>query len=55
LRVVHAVSPEVGVARRQGDHSVLLAVDDGTRLADPELGGADLLVGVAAITGEPHE
>lgn len=49
LRVLHAVGPEVGVARRQGDSSVLLAVDDGTRLADPEFGGADLLVGVAAL------
>ncbi|MGH3683303.1 MAG: hypothetical protein ACRDT2_24005, partial [Natronosporangium sp.] len=51
LQVLHAVSPEVGVARRQGDASLLLAVDDGTPLSDPELGGADLLVsrvGVAA-------
>ncbi len=53
LRVLYAVSPEVGVAMRQGDDRVLLAVDDGARLDDPELGGADLLVGIAQLrTGE---
>ncbi|MGH3872193.1 MAG: hypothetical protein ACRDSR_11900 [Pseudonocardiaceae bacterium] len=50
LRALYAVSPEVGVALRQGDHTVLLAVDDGTGLDDPEFGGADLLVGVARLT-----
>jgi hypothetical protein len=55
LRVLHAVGPEVGVARRQGDRSLLLAVDDGARLADPELGGADLLVGMATLTAGDEE
>lgn len=36
LRALYAVSPELGVALRQGDQTVLLAVDDGTRLDDPE-------------------
>jgi hypothetical protein len=49
LRVLHAVGPEVGTARRHGDGTLLLAVDDGTVLTDPELGGADLLVGSATI------
>lgn len=57
LRVLYAVSPEIGMALRQGDQTVLLAADDGTRLDDPEFGGADLLVAVAqltdpAVTGE---
>jgi hypothetical protein len=49
LRVLYALSPEIGVAVRQGDDRVLLAVDDGTPLDDPDFGGADLLVGVARI------
>ena len=49
LRVLYAVSPEVGVALRQGDDHVLIAVDDGTPLADGEFGGADLLVGIARL------
>lgn len=49
LRVLHALSPEIGVAVRQGDEAVLLAVDDDTALRDPEFGGADLLVGVAQL------
>jgi hypothetical protein len=47
LLALHAVSPEIGVAVRQGDDRVLLAVDDGTPLEDPQFGGSDLLVGVA--------
>jgi hypothetical protein len=47
MLALHAVSPEIGVAVRQGDDRVLLAVDDGTPLEDPEFGGSDLLVGVA--------
>jgi hypothetical protein len=50
LRVLHAVSPEIGVAIRQRDERVLVAVDDGTPLEDPEFGGADLLVSVARLT-----
>ncbi|MCK2239251.1 MULTISPECIES: hypothetical protein [unclassified Crossiella] len=49
LRVLHAYSPELGVALRQGDPRVLVAVDDGTALRDKEFGGADLLVGVAEL------
>lgn len=49
LRVLYALSPEIGVAVRQGDDKVLLAVDDGTPLDDPDFGGADLLVGVARV------
>ncbi|HEX6446519.1 MAG TPA: hypothetical protein VF053_15595 [Streptosporangiales bacterium] len=57
LRVLYAVSPEIGVAVRQRDDHVLIAVDDGTPLEDPEFGGADLLVGLARVAhsgaGEP--
>ena len=56
LRSLHAVSPEIGVALRQGDPALLVAVDDGTPLADAGFGGADLLVGVAALgTAAPPE
>ncbi|SFQ50698.1 hypothetical protein SAMN05421810_108160 [Amycolatopsis arida] len=50
LRALHAYGAEVGAAVRQGDRQVLLAVDDGTRLTDPEFGGADLLLTSARIT-----
>ena len=49
LRSLHALSPEIGVAVRQGDDAVLLAVDDGALLHDPQFGGADLLVGMARL------
>jgi len=49
LLALHAVSPEVGVTMRHGNDQVLLAVDDGTSLHDPEFGGSDLLVGVARL------
>jgi hypothetical protein len=49
LRVLYALSPEIGVAVRQGDAQILLAVDDGMALEDLEFGGADLLVGMAAV------
>ncbi|MGH3913788.1 MAG: hypothetical protein ACRDTC_10325 [Pseudonocardiaceae bacterium] len=49
LRVLHAVCPEVATARRQGEHSVPLAVDDGTVLDDPEFGGRDLLITLARV------
>ena len=49
LRVLYALSPEIGVAIRQHDPGILLAVDDGTELDDPEFGGTDLLVGTALI------
>lgn len=49
LRAVHAVGTAVGTARTQGDPSVLVAVDDGTVLHDPEFGGADLLLAEAQV------
>lgn len=52
LRVLHALAPEIGVAVRQGDDAVVLAVDDGTLLHDPQLGGSDLLVGVARLDAD---
>ncbi|WP_461012267.1 hypothetical protein [Streptomyces capparidis] len=49
LIAVHAASPPVGVAYRQGEERLLFAVDDGTPLEDPEFGGADLIVGTALL------
>lgn len=49
LRAVHAVGTAVATARTQGDPSVLVAVDDGTVLDDPEFGGADLLLARAGV------
>jgi hypothetical protein len=49
LLAVHAASPPVGVAYRQGEERLLFSVDDGTVLDDPEFGGADLIVGNALL------
>lgn len=49
LLAVHAASPPVGTAYRQGEGKLLFAVDDGTELDDPEFGGADLIVGTALL------
>ncbi|MBC3991935.1 hypothetical protein [Streptomyces buecherae] len=49
LLAVHAASPPVGTAYRQGEPRLLFAVDDGTELDDPEFGGADLIVGTALL------
>ncbi len=49
LRALYAVGPEVERSHRQGDATILIAVDDGLPLDDPEFGGADLLVGVASM------
>ncbi|MFC5724280.1 hypothetical protein ACFP1Z_29410 [Streptomyces gamaensis] len=49
LLAVHAASPPVGTAYRQGERQLLFAVDDGTELDDPEFGGADLIVGKALL------
>ncbi|RKT03544.1 hypothetical protein BX286_1474 [Streptomyces sp. 3211.6] len=49
LLAVHAASPAVGTAYRQGEERLLFAVDDGTPLEDPEFGGADLIVGTALL------
>ncbi|WP_069812853.1 hypothetical protein [Streptomyces sp. TP-A0874] len=50
LLAVHAASPPVGSAQRQGERRLLFAVDDGERLDDPQYGGADLIVGTALLT-----
>ncbi|MEJ8280528.1 hypothetical protein [Pseudonocardia spirodelae] len=49
LRALHAVGTAVATARTQGDASLLVAVDDGTVLDDPEFGGADLLLARAGV------
>ena len=49
LLAVHAASPPVGTAYRQGEQRLLFAADDGTELDDPEFGGADLIVGTALL------
>ncbi|MGW5096854.1 hypothetical protein ACWEQU_21120 [Streptomyces nodosus] len=49
LMAVHAASPPVGTAYRQGEEKLLFGVDDGTELHDPEFGGADLIVGTALL------
>ncbi|WP_346097812.1 hypothetical protein [Streptomyces olivaceiscleroticus] len=49
LMAVHAASPPVGTAYRQGEEQLLFAVDDGTELVDAEFGGADLIVGTALL------
>ncbi|MFC8453283.1 hypothetical protein [Kitasatospora sp. NPDC057223] len=49
LLAVHAASPPVGTAYRQGEERLLFAVDDGTPLRDVEFGGADLIVGTALL------
>jgi hypothetical protein len=49
LLAVHAASPPVGTAHRQGERRLLFAVDDGTVLRDEEFGGADLIVGTAEL------
>ncbi|MFI9724465.1 hypothetical protein ACIHFE_33365 [Streptomyces sp. NPDC052396] len=49
LLAVHAASPAVGTAYRQGEQELLFAVDDGVALSDPEFGGADLIVGKALL------
>lgn len=46
---IHAASPSVGTAYRQGEEKLLFAVDDGTELDDPDFGGADLIVGTALL------
>ncbi|MFI7245664.1 hypothetical protein [Streptomyces qinglanensis] len=49
LLAIHAASPPVGTAYRQGEQRLLFAVDDGEQLDDPEFGGADLIVGTALL------
>jgi hypothetical protein len=49
LRALHAFSPEIGTAMRQRESTLMIAVDDGTPLRDPEFGGADLLLATARL------
>ncbi|WP_208542892.1 hypothetical protein [Nocardioides euryhalodurans] len=58
LRVLHSFGPEIVTAARQGDDRVLVAIDDGTRLDDPQFAGADLLVAYAPVSldlADPHD
>jgi hypothetical protein len=49
IRVLALAAQEIGAARHHRDRSVLIALDDGTSLEDPEFAGADLLVARAAL------
>lgn len=49
VRVLALAAQEIGPAVRHGASSVLLAVDDGTVLSDPEFAGADLIVARAGL------
>jgi hypothetical protein len=49
VRVLAQAAQEIGGAVRHGAPSVLIAVDDGTALDDPEFAGADLIVARAAV------
>jgi hypothetical protein len=53
VRVVALAAQEINPAIRHGAAGVLIAVDDGTPLHDPEYGGADLIVARAAIEPAP--
>lgn len=50
VRVLALAAQEIGPAIRHGAASVLLAVDDGTSLSDPEFAGADLIVARAGLS-----
>ncbi|MEA5455252.1 hypothetical protein SPF06_11010 [Sinomonas sp. JGH33] len=56
VRVLALAAQEIGVARRRHDPTVLMALDDGTALDDPEFAGGDLLVARAEVlqTGSAH-
>lgn len=49
VRVLAQAAEEIGPAVRHRAASVLLAIDDGQTLDDPQFAGADLLIGRAAI------
>ena len=49
VRVLALAAQEINVALRAGAVSVLIAVDDGTPLQDPDYAGADLIVGRAEL------
>jgi hypothetical protein len=50
MRVLALAAQEIGPAIRHGAASVLLAVDDGTALSDPEFAGTDLIVARAGLS-----
>ncbi|TWD84502.1 hypothetical protein FB561_5693 [Kribbella amoyensis] len=49
VRVLALAAQEIGTARRHHGTHVLMAVDDGVPLDDPEFGGSDLLVARASL------
>jgi hypothetical protein len=49
IRVLAFAAQEIGTARRHHEPTVLLAIDDGAALDDPDFAGADLLVSRAAL------
>ncbi|MCK9925844.1 hypothetical protein MXD62_01495 [Frankia sp. Mgl5] len=49
IRVLALAAQEIQAALRHGAPNVLIAVDDGTALSDPEFAGADLIVARAAM------
>lgn len=53
VRVLAMAAQEIGVARRHHEPTVLMALDDGTVLEDPEFAGADLLVTRAEVLQTP--
>jgi hypothetical protein len=63
IRVLVLATQEIQAARKHGDPYVIIAVDDGTTLDDPEFAGADLLVTRAELVypsvqsglPEPHD
>ena len=44
IRVLVLAAQEIDAARKHGETHVIIALDDGTRLKDPDFAGADLLV-----------
>ena len=49
IRVLAFAAQEIGAARRHHEQSVLMAIDDGAVLDDPDFSGADLLVTRAVV------
>lgn len=54
VRVLAQAAEDIGAARRHHEGSVLMAIDDGTPLEDPDFAGSDLLVARAAILQLPE-
>jgi hypothetical protein len=55
LRALYAFDPHLGMAINSRDATVLIAVDDGRILDDPDFGGADLLLTKALLDEEVEE